>query len=216
MKKYIPKIHFIYTWAFDNFQRANFEKNGIEYPSVDKVSDGVVHIRKLWDEVNKDDKVIKGIVDILGITREYDFEFFIYGKGRLGAISTPLMLGLYPKEGECYPDAELLEVIVHELLHRFIQSPRWEKHPQKEYWDYIKKEAYPDLLLATQNHILLYAVLEKLRPLIFTPEQIDQINISLAQPLKPGYIEAINMVKEKGADFFIKEFTDRIIRYEDD
>jgi hypothetical protein len=31
--------------------------------------------------------------------------------------------------------------------------------------------------------------------------------------MSPGYKEALDLVKEKGPDFFIKEFTDKIVRY---
>lgn len=213
MSEYIPKVYFIHAWLYDRLQRANFESKGISYPTKETIQDDVAHVEKLWDELNKNDKIIRSIIDILGVNPGYDFEFFIYGKGRLGAISSPLMMCLYPKEGSRYSDAELLEVAIHEVLHRFIASPRKEKVPiAKKYWKFVKEEKYTNLSPSTQSHILLYAVLQKLRPLIFTHEQVAEINLTLSKPLKDGYREAIDMVKED-PDFFIKEFTDRIVKY---
>ena len=213
MSNYIPKVHILYAFPLDNYCREISAENNFEYPDVDIIDAETDKLQKLWETFNKDDIVIKKLIEVMGVNPGYDYEFYIYGKAKFGAMSVPLMLNLYARNGEKFLDTVLLDTIVHEIIHRFAASPRREiSFSTQEYWKYIR-EAYPNHIPATQHHIIVYAVLLKIIPGLFTDTQMKEWEMYYGQEMSPGYREALDMVKEKGSDYFIKEFTDRIIKY---
>jgi hypothetical protein len=95
----------------------------------------------------------------------------------------------------------------------FAASPRKEiSYSTQDYWKYIRK-TYIDFTPSTQHHLIVYAILLKIIPEIFNESQRKEIEVYYSQEMSPGYKEALDLVKEKGPDFFIKEFTDKIVRY---
>ncbi len=214
MNQYIPKVHILYAFPLDGYYRKLSLESNFSYPSVDQVAEDTEKVESLWEKFNNEDRVIKALIGTLGVNPGYDYEFYLYGKGRLGAMSVPLMLNIYTRDGDRFRDTILLDTIIHEIIHRFAASPRKEiGFSTKRYWEYIF-ETYKDFLPATQYHLIVFAVLLKIIPSLFSIEQQSEIEAYYSQEMSPGYKEAIEMVREKGSDFFIKEFTDRIVRHE--
>lgn len=211
MNNYIPKVHILYAFPLDSYLREISAEQDFVYPNVDTVQDESYKLQDLWEEFNTEDRVIKKLIEVLTVNPGYDYEFYTYAKGRLGAMSVPLMLNLYTRDGEKFRDTILLDTIVHEIIHRFAASPRKEiSFSTQQYWKYIRV-TYTDCIPATHHHLIVYAVLLKIIPEIFTESQQKEIEIYYSQVMSPGYREALDMVKEKGPDYFIKEFTDRIV-----
>ena len=145
MDKYIPQIHILYAFPFDSIQREFFKSKETDYPTVQEILKDVEYIGELWSQYNKNDVIIQSLIKIITINPGYDYEFYLYGKGRIGSISVPLMLCLYKQNGRKLNDVEILETLIHEIIHRFASSPRKELiYKTKKYWEYIFEE-YKDL-----------------------------------------------------------------------
>lgn len=212
MNNYIPKVHILYAYPLDSYYREISARESFVYPEMETVLEDAERLEKLWENFNAGDKVIKALIETLQVNPGYDFEMYTYAKAQLGAMSVPLVMNLYDRQGERFRDVILLDTIVHELIHRFAASPRKEKSfSMRSYWKYIREE-YKAEIPATHHHLIVYAVLLKIMPTLLTTEQLKELEIYYSQHMAPGYKEALDMVKEKGPDFFIKEFTDRIIR----
>jgi hypothetical protein len=56
----IPKLHLKYAYPLDRERRKLFaDKNLGDYPSVEEVKNTVSEWKKIWSEINNDDKVFK-------------------------------------------------------------------------------------------------------------------------------------------------------------
>ncbi len=210
MNTYIPKVYFLYAFPLDAERRDVYEGKGFQYPSRKEVFEGVNSVKSLWTTINEEDTIIKNIIEILKVAPPYDFEFCIIGGGlALTGSSTPLLLTLYSKDTP-QEEYELIGTIIHELIHRFVASPRkTEQYDTSAYWEYIG-ETYKEFSKVAQNHLIVYAVLEKIYPTVLEQKQIESI---LDHDKEfPGYKEAIELVREKGADYFIEEFKSHLIK----
>jgi len=202
---YIPKIHILYAMPLNRSRETVFKRNNWWYPSVEETKQGFNLVKNLWEKSNIDNRIVLKLIEVLGIAPSYDLEFYVLGKG-ITAGSVPLLLPLY-KEEKLWSDEWFIDTIIHELIHRFCASPREEHYETKEYWKYLR-ETYKELSIITQNHLIVYAVLKKVLPVVFTEEQIKDIR---SYEITPEYKQAIDLVEEKGADFFIQEFKDKVI-----
>ena len=201
----------IYASPLDTERRALFIDKGEEYPTRETVVEFAINVEDLWKKVNHNDQIIKAMIDTLQVNPGYDFEFYIFGGG-LNYMSAPLLLPLYAPNWVKYPEEVLLETIIHELTHRFVSSARDEAdvYSTKKYWDFIRTN-YNNESIVTQNHLIIYAVLEKIIPQFFTEEQI--VGIKYFRDMEDiGYKRACTLVQKKGADLFINEFRDKIIQ----
>jgi hypothetical protein len=208
MNHYIPKIYILYAGILDRVRRNIVEANSKRYPAREHVASEAERIGLLWEKVNDEDKIVRKLIEILTINPGYDLELYIVGNFR--SMSVPLLVSLYKSEDVKISDPLILECIAHELIHRFVSSPRKEKsYSTKKYWEYIQV-TYADYNFIAQHHFLVYAVLEKVLPLVLSTEALAEVNNVLDNIQDSGYKEAIALVKEKGADYFIKEFTELV------
>lgn len=198
----IPKVYFAYAYPFDNGRRFLFESRNEKYPTEEEVRSETKRIEKMWREINKDDFVIKKIIEILGVNQDHDFEFAVFGAG-MNPMSTPLLLPLYNGEQKL-SDPVLIETIIHELIHRFIGPNRF--YMTQNYWNYIW-EKY-DESVATRVHILVFAVLNKILPMVMSEKDILEVEDNITDP---DYKKAYMIAKNVDPDLFVEEFKKRII-----
>ena len=196
----IPKLYLKYAYPLDNERRQLFaDKNLGDYPSFGIIKSKVDDWKKLWTVTNTDDRVIKLLIDLTGLTLPRDLEMYIFGNG-IRPMSNPLMMPIINFEGKTYSDDEFIEIVIHEIIHRFVGD--YENNPGlKDYWNAIRKN-YSQESVLTQNHIIVYALLNKVLSGLFGKERLkDFMNLK-----HPDYKRAVEMVLEKGAESLIKEF----------
>ncbi len=205
----IPKLYITYAYPLDVRQRMLFvSKNFGEYPSMDEVRDKTLYIEKLWNELNRDDRVMKSLVKIIGTKPTHDLEMYIFGKG-LTPMSSPLMMPIIIKrDGGIASDDEYTEVIIHELIHRFIQDGLNNAGIEK-YFDMVRT-VYASENPSTQNHILLYAVLEEVLIDLFGKERLKDFTNENIQYF-PDYVRAVEIAREKGAKNLVEEFKSYLV-----
>lgn len=196
----IPKLHFKYAYPLDRNRRQLFEeKNSGPYPSIEDVKAKIGEWRKVWDDLNADDRIFKLLIEITGVNLPRDLELCIYGAG-LGAMSYPLIMPIARKNGEVIADDKFIRTAIHEIIHRLVADPE-NNAGVKEYWRAIKQEYAVESIL-TQNHIIVYAVLGKVLGEVFGKEKAN----GLMHSKTPDYERAIAIVAEKGAENLIEQF----------
>jgi hypothetical protein len=193
---FIPKLHIYYAFPLDQERRQLFKTKNIEsYPSIEAVKAMTQEWRIIWNDVNHDDKVFKLIIETLGVTVPRDLELYVYGAG-LGCMgmSFPLIMPIFFRE-EARTREQFISTIVHEILHRFVYSgdnlgllafysaiqTQWEKED-----------------IETRNHIIVYAVLQKILPGLVSNEECNQH--------LQTYPRALDIVNEVGSDKLIEQF----------
>ena len=202
----IPKLHLKYAYPLDTERRQLFaDKNFGDYPSVEEVKSKVSEWKKIWSEINKDDKVFKLLIKTIGVNIPKDLEMHIFGAG-LNAMSNPLIMPIVGRGGKKFNDNEFIETAIHEVIHRFVGDSQNNANIEN-YWATIRKE-YENESTLTQNHIIIYVVLEIVLLELFGKERLkDFIN-----PKHPDYQRAVAIVAEKGAQNLIKQFRDVVIK----
>ena len=201
----IPKLHFKYAYPLDIDRRKLFSSKDFGvYPSIEKIRNRIDEWKKIWNKINKSDRVFKLLIKIIGVTLPQDLELCIFGAG-LKAMSFPLMISIIGSHGKKRTDDEFVETLIHEVIHRFIGDFENNKNIEK-YWKKITKE-YKNETILTQDHILVYAILETVLLKLFGKERLkDFIN-----PWQPEYQRAVAIVAEKGAQNLIKQFRDIVL-----
>lgn len=188
-----PKLTFIYAFPLDRGRRALVESKGKEYPNQDIVFEKARSWQELWDKEDARCGFLQRLVDIIGSLPERSLECFVIGGG-LTPMSTPFIIPVLGKDGY-RTDEQFIETTIHELIHIFVS------HGHREYWDMVR-EKYSDESLSTQNHIIVYAILEKIYKEVFNgvPGDYDR------DDMPEGYQRAIEIVKEIGYEELVKEF----------
>lgn len=201
----IPKLHLKYAYPLDRERRQLFaDKNFGNYPSVEEVKNKVSEWKKIWNEINKDDKVFKLLIKTIGVNLQRDLEMHIFGAG-LNAMSNPLIMPIVSRGGKNLTDDQFIETVIHEVVHRFVSNSENNTNIEK-YWETIREE-YKNETILTQNHIIVYTVLEIILSELFGTERLkDFIN-----PKHPEYQRAIAIVAEKGVENLVKHFRDIVI-----
>src|SRR3989344_1932392 len=116
----IPKLHLKYAYPLDTERRQLFaDKNFGDYPSVEEVKSKVSEWKKIWSEINKDDKVFKLLIKTIGVNIPKVLEMHIFGAG-LNAMSNPLIMPIVGRGGKKFNDNEFIETAIHEVIHRFV------------------------------------------------------------------------------------------------
>ncbi|MFB6212758.1 MAG: hypothetical protein ABEI53_03025 [Candidatus Magasanikbacteria bacterium] len=201
MNQSTPKIIFKYAYPLDSNRRRLFEKKNLgEYPEFDEVKKEVSKWKNFWKDFNKDNRVIEKIIDLTGLVYPHDIEAFVIGAG-LNPMSTPLILPMQRMGNDyCQTKGERAEIIMHEILHKFVGDP--EMSPKtEEYWDTLR-EKYSEEPTKTQNHIIIYALLIKLFEKFLPEENIeDFVNEDFSR-----YVKALEIAQNEGADNLIEEF----------
>lgn len=168
-----------------------------EYPYMKEIYESIQKWQRIWNEINEDNKVIRRITEIIGITHPRDIEAFIIGGG-LKVMSHPLILPVTSTRG--VGSRKQIELILHEILHVIIGNSQ-ENKDLKKYWNEVG-EKYPEESKTTQNHIIIYAVLTKLLAEIIPDTDIkDLISADWTD-----YHRALEIAREEGPDEVIVEF----------
>jgi len=205
----IPKLHLKYADPLDRERRKLFaDKNLGDYPSVEEVKNTVSEWKKIWSEVNNDDRVFKLLIKTIGVSLPRDLEMYIFGAG-LSAMSNPLIMPIVGRRGKRFTDNKFIEIVIHEVIHRFIGDPENNTNI-KNYWKMVREE-YKHETILTQNHILLYAVLEVVLSELFGKEKLKDF-INSDNPKHPEYQRAVAIVAKKGAENLIKQFRNIVIK----
>ncbi len=201
----IPKIHLKYAYPLDINRRQLFaDKNFGSYPSVEEVKNKVKEWREIWEKLNKDDKIFKSLIEITGVNLPRDLEMYIFGAG-LNAMSNPLIMPIVGRNGKIFTNDEFIETAVHEVIHRFVGDSE-NNAGIKNYWEAIRKEYEKESIL-TQNHTIIYAILEIVLTELFGKERLKDF----IHPKHPDYQHAIAIVSENGAQNLVKQFRDYLI-----
>ncbi len=196
----IPKLHLKYAYPLDRDRRQLFvNKKFGNYPSQKEVMDKVNQWRKIWDNLNTEDKIFKSLIIITGVNLPRDLEMHIFGAG-LSAMSNPLIMPITGKSGKIFTDDEFTEIAIHEVIHRFV-GDSGNNSGIENYWEVIRKE-YANESTLTQNHIIIYAVLEIILVELFGKERLKYF----MHIKHPDYQRAITIVSEKEAQNLIKQF----------
>ncbi len=105
------------------------------------------------------------------------------------------MMPIWNREQKQWSDEKFIDLMIHELLHIFLVTDN------EMYWKHVR-EKYAHEEIVTQNHILLYAMLQSIYQDMWQKDPIDFNRDNLP----PGYIRAIEMVKEVGHEERISEY----------
>ncbi|MCL5733798.1 MAG: hypothetical protein M1334_04070 [Patescibacteria group bacterium] len=202
----IPKLHLIYSYPLDRERRELFARKNLGgYPSIEEVKNTISEWRKIWSEINNNDKVFKLLIKTIGVNIPRDLEMYIFGAG-LDAMSKPLIMPIVGIDGKKFSDNEFIETAIHEVIHRFVGDVENNANIRK-YWQTIREE-YKDEAILTKHHIIVYAVLEIVLSELFGKQKLkDFIN---PKPLE--YQRAVAIVDEKGAEILVKQFRDIVIK----
>ena len=189
----IPKVKFIYAYPFDVGRRNLYsERNLGYYPSIEEIRKKITHWEKLWNETNENDKIILKLIELTKRTPERSLECFVFGGG-INPMSTPFLMPIMGKDKE-RSDEEFLDTMIHEVTHIFVSGVG-------KYFDMLR-DKYSKELVLTQNHIIIYALLEKIYLDIFNSKPFDFDSNDLPE----GYDKAVKIVKEQGHQNLIEEY----------
>ncbi len=109
------------------------------------------------------------------------------------------MIPIWNREQKQWSDEKFVDLMIHELLHIFLVTDN------EVYWKRVR-EKYANEEPVTQNHILLYAMLNQIYQDIWQKDPIDFSRDNLP----PGYTRAIVLVKELGYKELISEYNSLI------
>lgn len=191
----IPELTFLYAYPLDGLNRRNFEEGGKEYPTRPEIRETMTHWRELWSETNKEKGIIAKMVELTKRTPTRNLECFVFGAG-LNAMSTPFLMPTRNRKGNKWTDEYFVQTVTHELLHIFLTTDT------DEYWNMVR-DKYSSEEPSCQNHIVLYAMLYELYQDCFKQEPPDFSRDNLP----PGYMRAIEIVKEEGGKELVAEYT---------
>ena len=196
----IPKLHFKYAYPLDIDRRQLFvDKNFGFYPSVEEVKNKINEWKKVWENLNQDDRIFKLLIKVTGVNLLRDLEMYIYGGG-LGAMSNPLIMPIMGKNGNVFNNDQFIETVIHEIIHRFVGDSE-NNTGIENYWEAIRKE-YANESTLTQNHIIIYALLEIVLAELFEKERLKDF----MRPIHPDYKRAVFIASQKGPENLIKQF----------
>jgi hypothetical protein len=195
-----PKLYLKYAGPLDEDRRALFLKKNLGfYPSPTEIKDVLQEWQETWNTINANDRVFHLLTSITGVTLTHDLEMYIFGTG-LPAMSKPLMIPIIGKGDRKFTVNDFTELIIHELIHRFVGDV--ENNPGiTSYWQQIRQE-YSGESIKTQNHIIVYAVLEETISQLFDEESIS----SYINPPNQEYQVAVDIMRQKGRHALIQQF----------
>jgi len=134
------------------------------------------------------------MVELLGVSLSSYCEIYIFGNG-LTPMSTPFIIPIMAEDG-LRTNENLIGLVVHELSHKFASTEKSEK-----YWQEINSK-YKEEPVKTQNHIIVYAIIEIVLSEIFGKDRMRE----LIKANSPDYQKAIEIVDDVGPEDLIKEF----------
>ncbi len=181
---------------FDRGRRALFVKDGLPYPTQEEVQQKVGEYRALWQAENKDDQIIRLMVERTGCSFPRDIEVFVFGKG-MTPMSHPFLMPAFARDGASYSREKVIETLVHETLHRFLS----ENIPGGEEYGALLNE-FADEHVITKNHIFIYAFLEIILGELYGTERLKDF----IAPHSLEYKRALDIVAAKGASALVSQF----------
>lgn len=189
-----PELTFVYAYPLDMVLRQQHEADGKEYPARLEIRDTMQHWRSVWSVTNDERGILSKLVELTKRVPERNLECFVYGAG-LNAMSTPFLMPTRTMKGSQWTDDFFIQIITHEMLHIFLTTDT------DKYWEMVR-DKYSDESPSCQNHIVLYAMLQKIYEDCFAalPPDFARDN------LPPGYARAIEIVREEGSDALIAEY----------
>lgn len=191
MSDRIPKIVFKYAYPLDMECRRKFADEIPDYPEEKEIKETIIEWRKLWAEINAGDKLLKEITELTGVEDQIDITAFIIGGGFL-AKSSPLLLPITSTRRAS--EDKKTELLIHEILHNFVSG-------RKNYWSIIR-EKYNGESKKTQNHIIIYALLERILANILPDTDVKD----LISEGWDDYYRALEIAREEDPDEIIAEF----------
>lgn len=187
------ELKFIYAFPLDRDRRSLAEKKGVtDYPSLEDVRETKKHWQELWNKIDSEKRILDKIQDITKTLPERSLECFVIG-GLMKPMSTPFIIPVLSRDGK-RSDEELIDTVIHELLHIFVVQ-------SVNYFKYVR-EKYNTESVLTQNHIIIYAMLEKIYLELFDSKPLDY----LRKDMPDDYQRAIDIVKESGREIIIEEY----------
>ena len=100
---------------------------------------------------------------------------------------------------------DFIDTLIHELIHQIIIQNREELKPYRKF---LRKKFKNDSTV-TQNHILLYAILEELHPLLFENQKRWNREVKRVST-NPDYKRALEILRIEGRDKLKNDFIKRI------
>lgn len=192
-------VHLIYAYPLDRDRRALAEAKNQAYPSIEEVKAIAQHWRELWDEVNERERITLYLSSLTQTTLPYPIEAFIIG-GLMNAMSTPLLLPVQGRDQRIRTDESFLDMLVHELTHRY--ASRFLGYPGIEAYYATLREKFPHESQKTTDHLITYALLEKIVPDLLGSSVWQHTQIHYSN----DYQRAMELVRTLGADACIQEF----------
>lgn len=197
----IPQLIFKYAYPLDGNRRQLFEEKDLgEYPTIGEVEEGVEMWKALWAKYNKDDRVMKKIIELTGLVYPQDIIAFVIGGG-LNPMSTPLILPVQWGDDTNYEqEGARKELITHEILHLFVGDQQ--ALPElREYWN-AAYEKYAGESDTVKHHVIIYALLIKIFD-AFLPDM--DVGDFIGEDWE-DYARAYEIACEEGADTIITDF----------
>jgi len=189
----MQKLKFIYAFPLDRGRRVLAKEKGrTDYPSLEEVRETKRHLQELWDKIDSEKNVLEKIKDLTKITPKRNLECFVIG-GLLRPMSTPFIMPILSRDGK-RTDEHFIDTTIHELLHIFVSR-------SDTYFEFVRNK-YKDEPILTQNHIIIYAFLEKIYKDLFDSRPLDYSRDGLSE----DYQRAVDIVKEQGSENIIEEY----------
>jgi hypothetical protein len=193
-----PKVKFIYAYPLDvNRRRLYSEKELGYYPSIEEIKEKINHWEELWNKTNENDKVILKLTELAKRIPERSLECFVFGGG-INPISTPFLMPVMGYKQKDRSDEKFIETFIHELAHIFVSGVT-------KYFEMIREKYNMEPVLV-QNHIIIYAMLEKIYLDLFDSKPGDFESKDLPQ----DYERAVEIVKEGSYENFINEYQELV------
>jgi hypothetical protein len=195
----VPTVTFIYAYPLDVNRRNLFKERSLgPYPSIEEVGEVKQKWENLWKKINYDNQIVNKLVEVTGRVPTRALECFIFGGG-LQATSAPLLMPIMDRKG-IKTDENFIDTLIHEPLHIFVTTNN------KAYWTMVHKK-YADEEVLTQNHIIIYAMLEEIHNEFFRqlPPEYSEAD------LPKGYARAIEIVKNTGYKELIAEYKSLLV-----
>lgn len=193
-------VFLTYAYPMDQSRRELAQKRDEPYPTMEEVRVKASEWKKLWNAHNENDRIIRTLTDLTGVTLPYPVEVSIIG-GQWIAMSSPLIIPMWDKNNTPIDDPNFLQICVHELIHRFI-SPKENFPGIRQYWNKLQA-THASESQRTRNHILVYALLKLVVPQ-FLGEDAWQ---ACKHIILPDYQRAFDIMEEYGAEACLCDFT---------
>ena len=165
-------------------------------PQKEGIDRRVENYKTEW--VKYEEKILKGLIEITGLDFKNQIIDVHIVSGNPRQISNPLII----KSG-FLPD-EFVDVLTHELLHRLLTINKIKK-------EIMVSEKYTEETVATQNHIIVHALLKYIYLDILKDDSRLRKNIEDSKKHSTNeYARAWDIVEKEGYMKLINEFKDKL------